>query len=184
MTSARQWAAVVLVSFSVGHAWAQDDIVNYLAYSPVLSSSGQPTAEQLGALPAAGFERVIYLALTDDDTAVAHEDSLVRKAGMRFFHLPVIWDEPTVADFETFHALMALRPDMPTLVHCQINLRASSFAFLYRVIELGVPMDEAVADLNRVWSPQPHWRQFIFDVLAQHNIDPQCDLCDWQTARR
>ncbi len=162
-------------------AWAEDslDLVNYRMYSPTLSSSGQPSAEQLATVAEAGFERVVYLALTDQDSSLKHEDRIVRDLGMQFAHIPVIWRQPTVEDFELFAAVMQQGADKKTLVHCQINWRASSFVFLYRVIYGGVPMSDAKLDLDQVWVPQPHWKDFIFEVLASHNLSPDCELCDW-----
>ena len=55
------------------------DIDNYLQYDPYFSSSGQPSAGQLKALSAAGFKRVVYLAFTDNKTAIESEDRVVRR---------------------------------------------------------------------------------------------------------
>ena len=49
----------------------------------------------------------------------------------------------------------------------QINLRASTFSFLYRVIYAGVPMAEAKQDLDAIWVPDKVWYQFIVAVLKQ-----------------
>ena len=54
------------------------EIANYREYSPHFSSSGQPTAEQLKIVSAAGFERVIYLAFSDNGTAIEIEDRVVK----------------------------------------------------------------------------------------------------------
>jgi protein tyrosine phosphatase (PTP) superfamily phosphohydrolase (DUF442 family) len=162
-------------------AQAQDDLLNYREYSPTLASSGQPTLEQLQALPGMGFERVVYLALSDQDRAVPNEDRVVRETGLEFVHLPIIWMEPTADDFALFAAVMNQGADRKTLVHCQVNWRASSFVFLWRVIHGGVPIDDAVVDLNAVWEPQPHWSELIVEVLTASGIDPNCDLCNWRT---
>ena len=58
------------------------DIDNYLRYSPGFSSSGQPSAGQLKALSQAGFKRVIYIAFTDNKTAIESEDRVVKSLGM------------------------------------------------------------------------------------------------------
>lgn len=171
---------VCLILAAACPARANPDIVNFRQYSPLLASSGQPTAEQISALPGAGFERVVYLAFTDHDSALPGEDRLVRAAGMGFVQLPVLWDAPQPEDFARFAALMAAEPASRTLVHCQINLRASAFVFLYRVIHQGVPIADAKADMNAIWAPGGVWRAFIFDVLAAHGVAPRCELCDWE----
>lgn len=166
----------LLLGSAAGHA--EPDIVNYVEYSPSLSSSGQPTAAQIGQLSDEGFERVVYLAFTDHESSLANEDRLVRSNGLQFAQVPVVWQQPTPADFELFSAVMQ-QSDARTLVHCQINWRASSFTFLHRVVNLGVPIADAKLDLDKVWVPQPHWRDFIFTVLEANGIDPNCELCDW-----
>lgn len=169
---------VGVLCFSV-YSHAANDIVNYREYTPTLSSSGQPDASQLQSLAADGFQRVVYLAFTDQDSSFSGEDRIVRDAGMQFIQLPVNWMAPTQQDFDIFSAVMRQDKNLKTLVHCQINWRASSFVFLYRVIELSVPIDDAVVDLYKVWQPQTYWRDFIVKVLRANNIDPDCALCDW-----
>lgn len=174
-------AAVLTVMLPMG-AWAQNSIVNFISYSPSFASSGQPTPEQINELGSAGFERVIYLALTDHDTSVANEDRLVRNAGMSFVQIPVVWEKPTLTDFNHFAAIMNADIETTTLVHCQINLRASAFSFLYRVIYQDISVEEAKQAMNTIWAPHPHWREFIFEVLQHHKVDPDCEICDWSTS--
>ena len=157
---------------------ARPDIINYIAYSETLASSGQPTANQLKAQAAACVERVVYLAFTDHDTSLPNEDRITRGLGMQFLQVPVLWEAPTVGDFRTFAALMQQGADRHTLVHCQVNWRASSFSFLYRVIFNDVPMDDAVMDLASIWTPSDDWRRFIVEVLASYGLAPECEFCD------
>ena len=161
---------------------AADDlsgIVNYREYSPQFSSSGQPTAKQLGVVSNAGFTRVIYLAFSDNHTAIETEDRVVKKLGMDYVHIPVDFENPTQADFEDFSAVINRDNAKRTLLHCQINLRASTFSFLYRVIYGGVPIAEAKLDLDAIWVPDKVWYKFIVDVLQQHGLSHECDECDW-----
>lgn len=159
-------------------ASTRPDIINYIAYSETLASSGQPTENQLKAQAAAGVERVVYLAFTDHDTSLPNEDRITRGLGMQFLQVPVLWEAPTVGDFQTFAALMQEGADRRTLVHCQVNWRASSFSFLYRVIFNEVPMDDAVMDLASIWTPSDNWRGFIVEVLAAYGLAPDCEFCD------
>ncbi len=162
-----------------GFAQAQDvqEIINYVAYSESLASSGQPTQAQLEAISRVGLERVIYLAFADHETSLSGEDRIVRDLGMQFVHIPVVWSAPTVADYELFAAVMQQSEGVNTLVHCQVNWRASSFVFLYRVIVLGVPMNDAVLALNSIWTPSDGWREFIVAVLKAHDLKPDCEFC-------
>lgn len=155
------------------------DIVNYRQYSETFASAGQPTAEQLGAAAEAGFERVVYIAWSDHMNSLPNEDRVVGELGMQYLHLPVAWDAPKAEDFRLFAAVMRAAPDTKTLLHCQVNFRASAFSFLYRVIYENVPVPEAKHDMNAVWIPNETWRAFIFRVLDEHGISPECDGCDW-----
>ena len=155
------------------------EIKNYREYSASFASSGQPTAEQLEAVAAAGFERVVYIAWSDHSNSLPNEDRLVRKLGLEYLHIPVEWEAPTKSDFYLFAGAMQMAPSRKTLLHCQVNARASAFSFLYRVIFDGVPVAEAKRDMNTVWAPNDTWRELIFTVLADHDISPDCDGCDW-----
>jgi hypothetical protein len=51
----------------------------------------------------------------------------------------VSWQQPTYEDFALFSAVMNGARDRKVLVHCQLNMRASAFTFLYRVVHERVP---------------------------------------------
>ncbi len=163
-------------------AQAEDmaELINYREYSETLSSSGQPNEKQLQVVKEAGFTRVVYLAFSDDHDSLPTEDRMVKELGMEYVHLPIDWDLPTVNDYTMFAGAMRASPDMKTLVHCQVNFRASSFSFLYRVLQEDVPMDQALEDLNTVWVPNETWQKLIFDVLEKNGRSPHCDACLWQ----
>jgi protein tyrosine phosphatase (PTP) superfamily phosphohydrolase (DUF442 family) len=165
---------------SVTSADVLGELVNYREYSPILSSSGQPTAEQLKDVRDAGFDRVVFLAPNDSEGSLGNEDRIVESLGMQYAHIPVDWDAPQKSDFDMFAGLMSGEPDTKTLVHCQVNFRASTFSFLYRVVHLGVPIDEAKDALNSVWVPNETWRQLIFQVLEDNGIAPDCPTCLWE----
>lgn len=157
------------------------DIVNYREYSPSFASAGQPTAEELEALAAQGFERVIYIAYSDHDNSLPNEDRLVKKLGMEYVHIPVEWEAPRPGDFELVAAALRQAPDSRTLLHCQVNYRASAFAFLYRVLYEDTPIEAAKADMNSVWTPNETWRDLIIEVLAAEGVSANCNGCDWST---
>ena len=156
-----------------------EEIVNYRAYSDSLSSSGQPTTQQLEVLEQAGFERVVFLAFTDHDESVAHEDRIVSRLSMDYVQIPVDWEAPAKSDFYAFSGVMEQEPRKKTLVHCQVNFRASSFSFLYRVIFEHADMEQAKEDLNSIWVPNAIWRRFIFDILEENGRSPDCETCLW-----
>ena len=179
MNKFRALAVVALLLPAVAAAAELADIRNYKEYSSMFSSAGQPSKEQLEAVKAAGFERVAYIAFSNSRGAIADEDAIVKELGMDYVQVPVIWDAPTMADFYAFAGAMQREPDKKTLLHCQANYRASAFAFLYRVLYQDVPVAQAKADMNSIWTPNETWRGLIFAVLADNDISPDCDGCDW-----
>ena len=126
-----------------------------------------------------GVKRIIYLAYSDQDKSLLNEDRLVKNLGMQYIHIPVEWSNPETDDFLLFAAIMQQNPSMPTLLHCQVNFRASVFSFLYRVIYLEVDIKEAKSDMDIIWRPNETWTKFIFQILEMNNINPSCDECTW-----
>lgn len=185
---ARRFTRLLLVSgflignpmMAVGNAEVAE-IVNHREYSDLLSSSGQPNEAQLKDVKDAGFDRVIFLAFSDHHDSLANEDRVVKELGMGYAQIPVDWDAPTNSDFHMFAGLMQREPHKKTLVHCQVNFRASSFSFLYRVLYENVPMDRAKEDMNSVWVPNKTWRDWIFSILEENGRSPHCDACLWDT---
>jgi protein tyrosine phosphatase (PTP) superfamily phosphohydrolase (DUF442 family) len=177
------WLLLVGALVCAGSAQAGDavtELINYRQYSPTLSSAGQPTTEQFEAVREAGFERVIFLAFSDHHGSLPNEDRVVAELGMEYIQIPVVWEQPRPAEFDAFAAVMQQQPGKKTLVHCQVNYRASAFSFLYRVLFGNVPMDQAKDDMNSVWVPNETWRRFIFDVLEANGRSPYCDQCLWE----
>ncbi len=155
------------------------EITNFRQYSASFASSGQPSREQFQSLADQGFERVVYIAFTNNDNALSDADRLVKSLGMEYMHVPVDFNNPLADDFYAFADSMRRNPDKKTLLHCQVNARATAFSFLYRVIYNDVPIAEAKADMNSVWQPNAVWRDFIFAVLEENGISPDCESCDW-----
>jgi protein tyrosine phosphatase (PTP) superfamily phosphohydrolase (DUF442 family) len=161
---------------------ALDSITNFRQYSPTFASAGQPNREQFQAVRNAGFERVVYIAFTNSgENAIPEEDTIVKELGMEYLQIPVDFKTPLPSEFYAFADAMRRYPDKKTLLHCQVNARATAFSFLYRVIYADVPIAEAKADMNTVWQPFGPWRDFIFAVLAENQISPNCEGCDWST---
>ena len=168
------------VSFSLEEpAPALTEIINFRQYSDRFASAGQPTREQFQAIAEQGFERVVYIAFTNNPNALPDADQVVKELGMEYMQVPVDFSNPLPDEFYAFADYMERNRDKKTLSHCQVNARATAFSFLYRVIYDGVSIMDAKTDMNTVWQPNEVWRDFIFEVLAQNNIDPECTGCDW-----
>lgn len=133
-----------------------------------LLTGGQPTAEELHSLQECGVQTVVNLALTSSDHALPDERGTVEALGLRYVHVPVIWESPTAEDFKAFAATMAQEraAGRTVFVHCAANKRVSAFVYLDRVLNQGVPREQAAVDLGKLWTPDAVWQAFIDQMLA------------------
>jgi len=139
---------------------------NWHAIDDFVLTGGQPSAEELRSLHAIGVETVINLALSTSEYALPDERAVVEALGMNYVHIPVIWETPTLADFEQFCAAMDAAKGRTVFIHCAENKRVSSFLYLYRVLRLGLPKAEAAQDLGAVWTPEAQWLAYIEALSA------------------
>jgi uncharacterized protein (TIGR01244 family) len=146
-------------------------IRNWRELSPQLATAGQPSAEQLAAVAAAGYRVVINLGLTGTDYALSDEAGLVASLGMEYVHIPVAWEGPTSEDVERFAAALREAGGKRVFVHCAANKRVSVFVALYRIRELGWPVETALAAVRDVWEPNAVWARFIEQLLAEPAVD-------------
>lgn len=133
-------------------------------------TSGQPGAAALQGLGTEGFEAVIYLAPPTVPDAVPDEPRIVAAQGLEYVNIPIRFDRPTEADFAAFAEAIRRLEGRKVLVHCQINLRASSMTFLHRVIVGKEAPEKAYDSVARVWSPNRVWKAYIVSMLRKHGI--------------
>ena len=143
-------------------------IYNVRPVDDLLTTSGQPTEGQLGAVARAGFAVVINLALHDDPRySLPDEAGTVKALGMQYIHIPVQFAAPTEPDAQAFFDAMDQHQGKKILVHCAANMRVSAFVGLYRVLRQGWQHEEAFKLMNSVWTPDEVWSGFIAGMLAK-----------------
>lgn len=143
---------------------------NLVEVSARITTSGQPSPAWLEGLQARGFDAVVYLAPPTVSDAVRDEPLIVARQGLVFVNLPIAFDHPTSADYETFAGIMRGLSARRVLVHCQINLRASSMVFLYRSIAGREDPQRAYEAVTSVWVPEGAWKSFIVGELKRNGI--------------
>jgi protein tyrosine phosphatase (PTP) superfamily phosphohydrolase (DUF442 family) len=143
---------------------------NRVDVSARLATSGQPTKAFLETLKDQGYEVVVYLAPPTVPDAIADEPKIVGRQGIVFVNIPVVWEQPTAADFDAFTRVMQAFAGRKVWVHCQMNLRASSMVFLHRVITLKEPPEKAWADVQRAWVPNATWKAYILATLRANGV--------------
>jgi len=171
MTAKDLALGAALLAMVTGVHAAELDAPNVVPITGRLVTSGQPSAKALAGLAKEGFEAVIYLAPSTVSDAVKDEAKIVEAQGLAFAHIPIVFSNPTEADYRRFVEVMRQFAGRKVLVHCQVNLRASSLVFLWRVLEGGEKPDEAYRSVSRVWTPQGPWKGLIESQLKRGGVD-------------
>jgi protein tyrosine phosphatase (PTP) superfamily phosphohydrolase (DUF442 family) len=149
---------------------ADAEPINFVAVTDRLASSGQPSVAQLQRLHARGYALVINLAPPESFGSIANEGELVASQGLAYLNIPVDWRQPTERDFQLFSDVLNSNRERQVWVHCQMNMRASVFVFLYRVIHDRQPLERAIGNVHAVWVPNEIWRDFMQSTLKHHHI--------------
>jgi protein tyrosine phosphatase (PTP) superfamily phosphohydrolase (DUF442 family) len=149
---------------------ADAEPMNFVAVTDQLASSGQPSVAQLQRLRARGYAVVVNLAPPESFGSIASEGELVASQGLVYINIPVNWQKPAERDFQLFSDVLNSNRDRKVWVHCQMNMRASVFLFLYRVIHDRQPVERAIENVQAVWVPNEIWREFMQSTLKRHHI--------------
>lgn len=144
---------------------------NVVPISPRLVTSGQPSPQALAALGQMGFQAVVYLAPSTVPDAVRNEPELLAAQGIEFVHIPVPFQAPDASHAAAVSAALQRLQDRKVLVHCQVNMRASTLVFLHRVVHGREDPSRAYEAVAKVWSPSGAWRSLLLAQLKQHRID-------------
>ncbi|MFT5313571.1 MAG: protein tyrosine phosphatase (PTP) superfamily phosphohydrolase (DUF442 family) [Paraglaciecola sp.] len=142
------------------------DIKNYHPLSEQFASAGMPDADNLQTLKDNGFEHIINLIPGD----FSEEKDQLASLQMTFDQIAVDWNKPSLENFVAFTVLMQQYQGHKVLVHCQMNYRASVFAYLYEVTVLGIAQQVAEKKMLTVWQPNETWSAFITMVQGSPSI--------------
>ncbi len=136
-------------------------IYNFHQVSDMLACSGQPREGQLASIATDGYEMMINLGLADGKYALADEAASVTNLGIAYYHIPVIFDNPQIAELKMFIEIMDQHAGKKTLIHCAANYRASVFTGLYLLSAAKMNENEMRAMFEEIWQPDGIWEQFI-----------------------
>jgi protein tyrosine phosphatase (PTP) superfamily phosphohydrolase (DUF442 family) len=146
---------------------------NLVEWRPGLSSSAQPDKDFLRSLHDLHYDVLINLAPPQSMGSLADEGGIVASRGVVYVNIPVDFTKPTAEDFRQFSEIMKANRDKKVFVHCQANLRGTSFVFLYRVLQEDATQSEAGAKLGSVWVPNAAWKRFIEETLLANGKKPE-----------
>lgn len=144
------------------------DAVNTVQVFDWLWTSGQISEADIQQLPGLGIDLVVNLALPTSPNALENEGSLVTGLGMAYVHIPVIWEQPRVEQYDQFSGVMGVFKGRRIWVHCAKNMRVSAFVTLYRRLVLDEDEEEASYPMRSIWHPDDTWQQFMDDVYRKY----------------
>ena len=139
------------------------DLYNWRRLDNRVTTSGQPTEEQLAELSKLGIRHVINLGLHTHEKALPDEAASLARLGLTYIHIPVDFDRPTDGDFTKFCDAMAKLEDKLVHVHCIANLRVTAFLYRWQREVLGHDEVQARVLMDTVWQPEGVWASFIGD---------------------
>lgn len=94
-----------------------DTILNYIKINDKISTSGQPTLEELKIIADNDFKVVINLALSNSSLALENEDKIVSQLGMTYIHIPVDFENPEIDNLKIFLAILNSFTNIKVWVH-------------------------------------------------------------------
>ncbi len=171
ITRRRSVLALALLLAAASAPGQSIDAPNVVRISPRLVTSGQPSAATLSGLRSAGFQAVVYLAPGTVPNAVGNEADLLGRQGIAFVHIPIPFGSPSADHFHAVTEALQRLKEKTVLVHCEVNMRASSMVFLHRVLTLKEDPADAFAAVTAIWSPRGPWRTLIEEQLRQGGIE-------------
>jgi protein tyrosine phosphatase (PTP) superfamily phosphohydrolase (DUF442 family) len=142
------------------------EIEAFVPVSPNLATSGQPTPEQFERIQAAGYEVVVNLAMPSSSNWLAEEPELLDRLGLAYVPIPVLWENPVLADFDQLCAVLEANPGRKIWVHCAKNMRVSAMVYLYNRLRLKLTHEVAWRYVEQVWQPDAVWMGFIEATLG------------------
>lgn len=138
-----------------------ENILNYIKINENISTSGQPSIEQFELISKCGYEIIINLALCDASNAIDNENKIVTDLKMSYFHIPVIFDEPTNEQLKLFLDILSINENRKVWVHCSLNYRVSAFMYVFHKYYLKTPFDEIDLSLLEKWQPNKLWQDIL-----------------------
>jgi protein tyrosine phosphatase (PTP) superfamily phosphohydrolase (DUF442 family) len=145
-------------------------VANACQILPTVLTGGQPTAEQLKALKAAGGDIVLDLRDPMEPRPV-DEAALVRELGMEYVNVPV--RAGSLDDTALEHILGVLRRagDRTVFFHCGSGSRVGGALIPYFILDQGMEEEDAVAQAMRVGLRNAEYMEWGLDY-ARRNPKP------------
>ena len=163
---------LMILTFFTGQAPAAPaapDIRNFLRVTPEFCTGGQPRVEHFADLKKDGVRAVLNLRQPSEHRA-AEEQQAVEAAGLKYFNIPVNYQQPSEASADEFLKITDDPANRPMFIHCTAAIRVGAFWAIRRALRDKVPVDTALQDGARVGLREaPHLEQFVRQYVATHS---------------
>lgn len=138
-----------------------NEILNFIKINELISTSGQPTAQQFGVLKEEGFEVVVNLSSSDSSNVLENQDKLLTELGLTYIHIPVDFEEPKLSDLKLFLNIMQALGANKVLIHCESNYRVTAFIYVLHKYILKTAFEEIDLSMFEEWSPNTNWQTLM-----------------------
>jgi protein tyrosine phosphatase (PTP) superfamily phosphohydrolase (DUF442 family) len=150
---------------------AVSGVANACQILPTVISGGQPTAEQLRALKAAGGEIVLDLRDPMEPRPV-DEGALVRELGMEYVNIPVRAGSLDDATLERILAALRQAGSRTVFFHCGSGSRVGGALIPYFILDQGMEEQDAVDQAMRVGLRSAEYLEWGLDYARRNQNSP------------
>ena len=159
---------LALLSMQAPVGQALPDIRNFLQVTPEFCTGGQPRIEHYARLKADGVKAVLNLRQPTEHRA-EEEMQAVEATGLKYFNIPVNYQNPSDADVDQFLKITDDPANRPMFIHCTAAIRVGAFWMIRRVLRDGMAIDAALEEAKKVGLREaPHLDQFVRAYIASH----------------
>lgn len=152
-------------------AGAEVDAIPYFhRVNERVAVSGQPTPEQIAALPEAGFRTIINLR-PDAELPTAPERQAAEAAGLRYVAIPFETASPSGEAAEEFLRATDDPAIYPVLIHCATANRASALWLVRRVLRDGWSLADAEKEARASGLTNEKLLEFARAFIEAHPAD-------------
>ena len=144
------------------------DIRNFLQVTPEFCTGGQPRVEHFAKLKGDGVKAVLNLRQPSEHRA-DEEKQAVEAAGLKYYNIPVNYQNPSNADVDQFLEITDDAANRPMFIHCTAAIRVGAFWMIRRVLRDGFTLEAAEQEAQKIGLREsPHLNEFARAYIAKH----------------